>query len=175
MHHYNVFHGPNSWLVESDILTDFTSLPTNELLVPWRNVRRHCNDAYFYNLPPVILAYFIGFVFLEHIFRRHCSFYDKRFYFYTVFPFHIRHIFHIRTESSLLYYADIKAKKCFSFPLFDQSCSTSVSIQCEKACELKLMSKQTISLLFKNETFNNDFCLFTFWFFKQGKVFLITP
>ena len=46
MHHRNVFHGHNSWLVASDVLIYFTSLQTNQLLGSWCNVRRHCNGAY---------------------------------------------------------------------------------------------------------------------------------
>ena len=38
MHLCNVFHGRNSWLVASDVLTDFTSLTTNQLLGQWCNV-----------------------------------------------------------------------------------------------------------------------------------------
>ena len=36
MHHMTLHHGPNSRLLASDVLTDFTSLTTNQ----------HCNGAY---------------------------------------------------------------------------------------------------------------------------------
>ena len=32
MHHFTLDHGPNSQLVASDVLTDFTSLATDQLL-----------------------------------------------------------------------------------------------------------------------------------------------
>ena len=38
--------GSNSWLVASDVFTDFTSLTTYQVLGLWCNVRRHCSDAH---------------------------------------------------------------------------------------------------------------------------------
>ena len=41
MHYCNVFNGPNSWLVVSDVTSVNMSLATNQPLGPWCDVRRH--------------------------------------------------------------------------------------------------------------------------------------